>query len=90
MSGVLTVPRVALLLAGVAAGAFSRIFKPADAAQIANLKKSLAGLEGRLANQGALHENRLNQLEAKVDDHETRLNDVPSTTQIVAAMEALL
>ena len=54
------------------------------------LKKSLAHLEGRLANQEANHDNRLNQLEAKVNGHEQRLNEVPSTTQIVAAMEALL
>jgi uncharacterized coiled-coil protein SlyX len=90
MSGVLTVPRAAILLAGVAAGALSRIFKPADAGEIGQLKKSLADLEGRLANQEALHDNRLNQLEVKVNDHEQRLNDVPSTSQIVAAMEALL
>lgn len=90
MAGVFTVPRAALLFAGVAAGALSRIFKPADIGQIVQLKKSLADLEGRLANQEAVHDNRLNHLEAKVNDHEQRLNDVPSTSQIVAAMEALL
>jgi uncharacterized coiled-coil protein SlyX len=90
MSGVITIPRAAILLAGVAAGALTRIFKTADTDQIAALKKSLADLEGRVANQEALHENRLNQLEAKVNEHEQRLNDVPSTGQIVAAMEALL
>jgi uncharacterized coiled-coil protein SlyX len=90
MSGVLTVSRAAILLAGVAAGALSRIFKPADAGETGQLKKSLADLEVRLANQEALHDNRLNQLEVKVNDHEQRLNDVPSTSQIVAAMEALL
>jgi uncharacterized coiled-coil protein SlyX len=90
MSGVFTFPRAALLLAGVAAGAFSKIFKPTDTEQIAQLKRSLADLEGRVANQEAVHDNRLNQLEAKVNNHEQRLNDVPSTSQIVAAMEALL
>src|SRR5689334_21294685 len=90
MSGVLTIPRAALLLAGVAAGAMTRIFKPGEAEQIAQLKKSVSDLDGRLANQEALHDNRLNQLEAKVNEHEQRLSDVPSTSQIVAAMEALL
>ena len=41
-------------------------------------------------NQEALHDNRLNRLETKVVEHEQRLNDVPSTSQIVEAMEALL
>jgi uncharacterized coiled-coil protein SlyX len=90
MSGVLTMPRAALLLAGVAAGAMTRIFKSADDRDLAQLKKSIAALEGRLANQEVLHDNRLNQLETKVVEHEQRLNDVPSTSQIVEAMEALL
>jgi uncharacterized coiled-coil protein SlyX len=90
MSGVLAFPRVALLLAGVAAGALTRVFKTSDDQQIATLKRSLSQLEARLANQEALHENRLNQLETKVSDHEERLKEIPSTSQIVAAMEALL
>src|SRR5689334_12698736 len=90
MSGVFTLPRAALLLAGVAAGAMTKIFTSSDEQQIGHLRKSLAALEGRMANQEALQENRLNQLEAKVEAHEQRLNDVPSTSQIVAAMETLL
>ena len=90
MPGVLTVPRAALLLAGVAAGALTRGFKSADDRQIALLKKSIADLEGRLTNHEALTDNRLDQLEAKVVEHEQRFNDVPSTSQIVAAMEELL
>jgi predicted nuclease with TOPRIM domain len=90
MAGVLTVPRVALLLAGVAAATLTRIFKSADEQAIAQLKKSVADLQERLADREALQDNRLNQLEAKVTEHEQRLNDVPSTTQIVTAMEALL
>ena len=89
MSGVFTLPRTAILLAGVAAGALLRA-KRVDEEQVASLKRSLADLEGRVANQEALHDNRLTQLEAKVEDHEQRLHDVPSTSQIVAAMETLL
>ena len=83
MPGVLTVPRAALLLAGVAAATLTKIFKSGDAQEVAQLKKSLAELQSR-------HEARLNQLEISVATHEQRLNEVPSTTQIVAAMEALL
>jgi len=90
MSGVFTLPRAALLLAGVAAGAMTRIFTSSDEQQIGHLRKSLTALEGRLANQEVLQDNRLNELEAKVEAHEKRLNDVPSTSQIVAAMETLL
>jgi septal ring factor EnvC (AmiA/AmiB activator) len=90
MSGVFTVPRAALLLAGVAAGAMSRFLKPADEKQIRQLRKSIADLEGRLANQEARYDVRFSQLEAKVVEHEQRLSDVPSTSQIVAAMETLL
>jgi len=90
MSGVFTFPRTAILLAGVAAGALLRSRKALDDEQLASLKKNLADLEGRVANQEALHDNRLNQLEVKVEEHEQRLNDVPSTSQIVAAMEKLL
>jgi uncharacterized coiled-coil protein SlyX len=90
MSGVFTVPRAAFLLAGVAAGAMSRIFQSADKQQIGQLQKSIADLEARLANQQALHDKRLNQLEVKVVEHEQRLDDVPSTSQIVSAMETLL
>jgi methyl-accepting chemotaxis protein len=83
MSGVLTVPRAALLLAGVAAATLTRILKTGDAQEIAQLKKSLADLQSR-------HESRLQQLELSVAEHGRRLNEVPSTAQIVAAMEALL
>ena len=83
MSVGLTVPRAALLFIGVAAATLTRLLKSENAQDVAQLRKSLADLEAR-------HENRLSQLEAAVADHEQRLNDVPSTTQIVAAMEALL
>jgi chromosome segregation ATPase len=90
MAGVLTVPRAALLLAGLAAGAMTRAFAAADKREIGQLKKSITDLEGRLTNQQALHDNRIERVEAKIEEHEQRLNDVPSTSQIVAAMEALL
>jgi DNA repair exonuclease SbcCD ATPase subunit len=84
MSGLWTVPRAALLLAGVAAATLTRMVKTSnDAEQIAQLKKSVAELQSR-------HESRLQQLEMMVADHAQRLNEVPSTTEIISAMEALL
>jgi uncharacterized coiled-coil protein SlyX len=83
MSGVFTVPRAALILAGVAAATLTRTLKSSQAQEITDLKKTVADLQSR-------HESRLNQLEVSVATHEQRLNEVPSTTQIVAAMEALL
>jgi uncharacterized coiled-coil protein SlyX len=90
MSSVLTVPRAALFLAGLAAGAVAKIFMSGDEDQIRELKKSIADLQVRVANQEALQDTRLDQLEARVGAHEQRLNEVPSTSQIVAAMESLL
>lgn len=90
MLGVFSVPRAAFFVAGIAAGAMTRIFQTASEAEIERLRKSVADLEGRLANHAARHDMRLQQLEAKVGEHEQRLQDVPSTSQIVAAMETLL
>ena len=90
MSAVNAFPRVALLLAGVAAGTLLKLFKTGDEQQVADLKRSITALETRLAQQEALQENRLERVERKLAEHEERLKDVPSTSQIVAAMEALL
>jgi hypothetical protein len=90
MSGILTVPRAAFLLAGVAAGALTRVFKSADDAQLRALKKSVAALETRLASQETLDEKRVAQIEARLNEHDERLQQVPTTSQLVAAMESLL
>ena len=83
MSGVLTFPRAAFIVAGVAAATVTRMLTSGESRQIAELKKSLADLQSR-------YDTRLHELELRAMDHEQRLTDVPSTTQIVAAMEALL
>jgi uncharacterized coiled-coil protein SlyX len=54
-----------------------------DSASVAELRKELAALETRLAGQESASAQRFGQLEA-------RLNEVPSTQQIVGAMEQLL
>ncbi len=84
-------------LAGVAAGVVTSAArgKSAPGAKSdAELKSALAELEarieGRLAAQEAAQTARFSSLEAKLKDHDARLADVPSTTQIVTAMEQIL
>jgi uncharacterized coiled-coil protein SlyX len=85
-------PRIAIFLAGVAAGVLTSGRKEgsASAAGLQDLKKSLAELEGRLATQESTTASRLTQIETRMDEHAAKLADVPSTSQIVAAMEQLL
>ncbi|MBZ5727703.1 MAG: hypothetical protein LAP87_22235 [Acidobacteriia bacterium] len=87
------VPRVAIFLAGVAAGALAgsrrlRSGMEPEAAQ--DLRQTLGGLEARLAAQESANAHRFLQIEARLEEHREKLADMPSTTQIVAAMEQLL
>jgi hypothetical protein len=88
------VPRVAIFLAGVAAGALTNSRRQggagADPAAARDIKQSISSLETRIAAQEAASANRFTQIEARLDEHATKLADVPSTAQIVAAMEQLL
>jgi len=87
------IPRAAIFLAGVAAGALTsprRERGEADPEAIQELRRSLAGLESRLATQESANANRFTQVDARLNEHSTRLSDVPATSQIVAAMEQLL
>jgi len=94
MSRVLTyAPRVAIFLAGVAAAALTRPRRERggmDPAALEDLKKSLAGLELRIQSREAAEAERFGQIESRLDEHAAKLADVPSTSQIVAAMEQLL
>ena len=87
------VPRLAIFLAGVAAGALTLSRRGSgrterDVDQV--WKAALADLEKRLANQESAHAARLNQVEMRLDEHAAKLAETPSATQIVAAMEQLL
>jgi len=94
--GVNYIARAAIFLAGVAAGALSigprreRGHCCADPALIAGVQKSLAELETRVAAQEAGTAAHFEQVDAKLQEHEARLADVPSTSQIIGAMEQLL
>lgn len=89
------VPRVAIFLAGVAAGALTlsrreRAGGGANPAVTEDLKNSIARLESLVAAQNSAHAIRFTQIEARLEEHTSKLAEVPSTTQIVAAMEQLL
>ena len=88
------VPRVAIFLAGVAAGALTNSRRQTasggDPAVAQEVKRSLSSLEARIAAQETATANRFAQIETRLDEHAARLADVPSTSQIVAAMEQLL
>ena len=88
-------PRVAIFLAGIAAGALSsgsrrRQEGGADAAAVNELKKSVAQLDARLNAHEASTTAHLEKVDQQLQEHAARLADVPSTTQIIAAMEQLL
>jgi hypothetical protein len=91
------VPRIAIFLAGVAAGAITNSRRQSAASEgpaSKEWKESLAKLEtrfeSRMAAQEAASAERFTQMEARLDEHAAKLSDVPSTSQIVAAMEELL
>ena len=88
------IPRVAIFLAGVAAGALTNSRRQdgasADPAAAKDLKNSLSNLEERIIAQETASAARFTQIEARLDEHAAKLADVPSTSQIVAAMEQLL
>jgi chromosome segregation ATPase len=93
MSNVLKqIPRIAIFLAGagVATVAMRRPKAGADTAALDDLKTALNNLDARLKEKEAADQSRFTEIEAKIEEHTVRLADVPSTSQIVAAMEQLL
>lgn len=88
-------PRIAIFLAGIAAGALTGARREHRGAGIPtaaldDLKNSLANLESRLAAQDSATAERFTKVETRLDEHSAKLAEVPSTAQIVAAMEQLL
>jgi hypothetical protein len=53
-------------------------------------KRLLADMESRLAAQETAASARFSHIEARLDQHSARLAEVPSISQIVAAMEQLI
>jgi chromosome segregation ATPase len=92
------VPRVAIFLAGVAAGALTGSRRERGAgtgeaspdAAIAELKESIARLESRVESQQTAVADRFQQVDARLDEQAAKLAEVPSTSQIIGAMEQIL
>jgi len=61
-----------------------------DSAALDDLKGTIANLDARLKAKETADEARFAQIETRIEEHTARLADVPSTSQIVAAMEQLL
>ena len=61
-----------------------------DPAATEDLKKALAALEARLQARESADAARFAQVENRLEEHAAKLADVPSTSQIVSAMEQLL
>ena len=89
-------PRFAIFLAGVAAGALARRDRGTAAVAVQpgavnDLKQSLmTEVEIRIAALESANANRFTQIETKLEEHSAKLAEVPSTAQLVAAMEGLL
>jgi len=83
---------MAIFLAGVATAALatSRRRKALEPDGSEELKRAMAQLEARLEARDAATESRLSRVESTMEAHTAKLADVPSTSQIVAAMEQLL
>ena len=87
------VPRLAIFAVGIMAGALTSSRRERGgigSAAEKDLKRSMADLERRLEAHESADATRFAQVETRLDEHAVKLADVPSTTQIVAAMEQLL
>jgi uncharacterized coiled-coil protein SlyX len=77
-------PRIAIFLAGIAAGALTSVRRERGGAGM-----DPAALQDLTAQDTATTA-RFAQVEVRLEEHSAKLAEVPSTAQIVAAMEQLL
>jgi len=63
---------------------------PIDPAAVGELKRSIHKVESRLEAQETTTAARFGQIEARLDEHAAKFAEVPTTAQIVVAMENLL
>ena len=61
-----------------------------DSTAVLELRRALASLETRVAGQESVSTQRFGQIEARIEEQSAKLTEVPSTQQIVSAMEQLL
>ena len=87
------IPRIAIFAAGVAVAVLTNSRRGRggiDPAAEQDLKRSIADLAGRMEAQESANATRFAQVETRLDEHTAKLADIPSTSQIIAAMEGLL
>ena len=87
------VPRLAIFAAGVAVAVLTnsrRARSGISPSAEQDLKRSIAELGNRLEAQESVNATRFAQVETRLDQHAAKLADIPSTAQIIAAMEQLL
>jgi hypothetical protein len=88
-----SIPRMMFFLAGVAAAAITlprRETPGMDPAAMDDLKKSVADLQTRVQAREIADAARFTQVETRLEEHSAQLAQMPSTSQIVSAMEQLL
>jgi len=86
-------PGITAFAAGVAAGAWCLARKkdvPAGNGELQALRHAATTLEARVAAHEAASAGQFSRLESRIEEHAVKLAELPSTTQIVAAMEQLL
>jgi len=86
-------PGVGAFLAGLAFGVLTNARRERSGSEPAatqDLKRAVASLEARIVAQEAASTGRFTQIEVRLEEHAAKLADVPSTSQIVSAMEQLL
>ena len=87
------VPRIAIFAAGIVVAVLTNSRRGRggiDPAAEQDLKRSIADLGNRLEAHESANATRFAQVEIRLEEHAVKLADIPSTSQIVAAMEQLL
>jgi uncharacterized coiled-coil protein SlyX len=79
--------RLAVLIGGFAAGALVRRLQTNETAAS---QRSLDRSSREWKAQVRAHDYRLSRLEARSDAHEAKLKELPSTAEIVSAMDGLI
>jgi uncharacterized coiled-coil protein SlyX len=79
--------RLAMVIGGFAAGALVRRWQAHD---MAASRRSFDRLSRESKAQVRAHDYRLSRLEARSTAHEDKLKEMPSTAQLVSAMDELL
>jgi len=79
--------RLAVLIGGFTAGAVVRRWQAPD---MGSSQRSQNRLSREWKAQVRAHDYRLSRLEARSEAHEAKLKEMPSTAQIVSAMDELL